>query len=61
MKKFLMITLLAALACTMSGCCSLRTPMKGKNRNNVYYFSFFGLSLESAVYGDGFVLGSSSK
>jgi len=61
MKKIMMIALLAVAALTMTGCCSLRTPATGKNRNQNYYFTFFGLSIESAVYGDGFIVNQNGK
>ncbi|MBR2510405.1 MAG: hypothetical protein IKB71_11770 [Lentisphaeria bacterium] len=57
MKKLLMLTAVAVVACTLAGCGSLRTPKKGERSKYVYYQTFFGLSLESAVYGDGFIVG----
>jgi len=56
MKKLLMLVAVAAVLATLTGCGSLRTPTSGKNSNNVYYYTFFGLSIESAAYGDGFVV-----
>ena len=55
MKKLLMVVALGAIACALSGCGSLRTPV-GKNNGKIYYNTFFGLSLDSAVQGDGFVV-----
>jgi len=56
MKKLLMLVAVAALLGTLTGCGSLRTPTSGQNSKNVYYYTFFGLSFESAVYGDGIVV-----
>ena len=56
MNKLLMLVAVAALLATLTGWGSLRTPTSGKNSNNVYYYTFFGLSIESAAYGDGFVV-----
>ena len=56
MKKMLIIALAAVAAVAFTGCGSLRTPTSGKRAKNVYYKTFFGLSLESAVYGDGLVV-----
>ena len=47
----------AALTLTVTGCCSLRTPTSGKNADKVYYHTFFGISIESAIYGDGLIVG----
>lgn len=58
MKKLFVFMAVAALLATLTGCGSLRTPTSGKNSKNVYYSTFFGLSIESAVYGDGFVVDS---
>ena len=55
MKKLLMIVALCAVAGALSGCGSLRNP-SGKHNGKIYYNTFFGLSLESAVYGDGLVV-----
>ncbi|MBO7146165.1 MAG: hypothetical protein J6W81_00265 [Lentisphaeria bacterium] len=55
MKKLLVVVAFAAIACAMSGCGSLRTPV-GENNKKIYYNTFFGLSLDSAVQGDGFVV-----
>ena len=52
----LIIALAAVAAVAFTGCGSLRTPTSGKRAKNVYYKTFFGLSLESAVYGDGLVV-----
>ncbi|MCQ2378849.1 MAG: hypothetical protein MJ016_06530 [Victivallaceae bacterium] len=56
MKKMLLAVALLSIAGFASGCGSLRTPVEGKNKNVVYYMTFFGLSLESGAYGDGFIL-----
>ncbi len=57
MKKALMFIAAVAVVAVIAGCGSLRTPTSGKNSKNVYYNTFFGLSIESAVYGDGVIVG----
>ena len=56
MKKFAVILAALLVAAIFTGCGSLRTPRNGENSKWVYYNTFFGLSLESAVYGDGLVV-----
>ena len=56
MKKLLVIAAAALLALSITGCMSSRTPKSGARSGNVYYNTFFGISLESAVYGDGLVV-----
>ena len=56
MKKLLMIAAVAVLVGALSGCGSLRTPSSGPHSKKVYYSTFFGISLESLVYGDGLVV-----
>ena len=56
MKKIIMLATGAALLFSLSGCGSLRTPSSGENANKVYYSTFFGISIESAVYGDGIIV-----
>ena len=56
MKSFLMLIAATALVVTLTGCGSLRTPSSGPNANKVYYNTFFGVSVESAVYGDGVIV-----
>ena len=56
MKKLLVLGLAAIVAVVVSGCGSLRTPTSGPRAKNVYYSTFFGLSIESAVYGDGIIV-----
>ena len=46
----------AVISLAVSGCGSARTPTSGARSNNVYYNTFFGISLEAAVYGDGLVV-----
>ncbi len=58
MKKVFMFAAAAAMLVMLAGCGSLRTPTTGKNSKNVYYNTFFGLSIESALYGDGIVVGN---
>ena len=56
MKKLLFVAAVALVACAVTGCGSMRTPKTGDRTNYVYYNTFFGISLESAVYGDGLVV-----
>jgi uncharacterized protein YceK len=55
MKKLLMLAAVAGITFALTGCGSLRTPV-GERKGKVYYNTFFGLSLDSAVQGDGFVV-----
>ncbi len=57
MKKMLMLLAAAMVVATVAGCGSLRTPKSGANSKTVWYHTFFGLSIESAVYGDGILPG----
>ena len=52
MKTLVMLAALAAVLTVLTGCGSLRT-LKGANNQKVWYNTFFGISIESAVYGDG--------
>ncbi|MBQ9787599.1 MAG: hypothetical protein IJW33_05470 [Lentisphaeria bacterium] len=56
MKKMILLAAAALMLCAVTGCGSARTPKTGANSKYTYYQTFFGLSLESAVYGDGLVL-----
>ena len=56
MKKIITLIALVATVVAMSGCSSLRTPSDGPRAGKVYYSTFMGLSIESAVYGDGFLV-----
>lgn len=56
MKKVFIAMAAALMVVAVSGCGSLRTPRKGDNTNYVWYNTFFGLSIESGVYGDGFIV-----
>lgn len=56
MKKLLFVVAAALMVCAITGCGSLRTPKSGANSKYTYYNTFFGISLESAVYGDGLIL-----
>lgn len=56
MKKLLILAIAAVAVASLNGCGSLRTPTSGARANNVYYSTFFGISLESAVYGDGLIV-----
>ena len=55
MKKFALLAAAAALVLALAGCGSLRTP-SGPNKDIVWYNTFFGISIESAVYGDGIIV-----
>ena len=55
MKKLMLVVALCAVAGIMTGCGSLRTPV-GERNGKVWYQTFFGLSLDSAVQGDGLVV-----
>ncbi len=56
MKKMMIVFAAIAVAAIFSGCTSLRTPERGKNAGKVYYNTIFGLSIESAAYGDGLIV-----
>ena len=56
MKKLVIIAAAAVVALAFTGCGSSRTPVSGPRSKNVYYNTFFGVSIESAVYGDGLVV-----
>ena len=56
MKKLLVLGLAAMVALVVSGCGSARTPTSGPRNMNVFYNTFFGISIESAVYGDGLIV-----
>lgn len=56
MKKFFMIAGAVAMLAMMTGCYSMRTPSTGERNNKVWYNTFFGISIESAVYGDGIIV-----
>jgi hypothetical protein len=59
MKKLALLGIVAALMVLATGCGSARTPTSGARSMNVFYNTFFGNSIEAAVYGDG--TGSSGK
>ncbi len=61
MKKLMLAAAFIVVAAGMTGCGSLRTPATGKNHNLNYYSTFFGLSFESAVFGDGLVVNPASN
>ena len=56
MKKLLILAVAVIAAASFSGCGSARTPLAGRRAKNVYYNTFFGISIESAVYGDGLIV-----
>jgi len=55
MKKFFLIAVAAVILASLTGCGSLRTPA-GANNGKIWYNTFFGISLDSAVQGDGFIV-----
>ena len=57
MKKCIIIAAVACVALALTGCGSMRTPTSGSRKNNVYYKTFFGISIESLVYNDGLIVG----
>ena len=61
MKKIVVFAVAALAAVVISGCGSSRTPTSGPRSKNVWYQTFFGLSIESAVYGDGLVINPIGK
>ena len=56
MKKFAVILAALLVAVAFTGCGSMRTPTSGARSKYVYYNTFFGVSIESAVYGDGLIV-----
>ena len=60
MKKLLFVAAAALMLCAVTGCGSLRTP-DGPRKDKVWYSTFFGLSVESALWGDGIIPGSVVK
>ena len=56
MKKLLIIAAAAIALGALTGCGSARTPLSGPRSKNVWYNTFFGVSIESAVYGDGLIV-----
>lgn len=56
MKKIIMVVAVVAMSMAMTGCMSLRTPAAGDRSGKVFYNTFFGISLESAIYGDGLIV-----
>ncbi len=55
MKKLVLIAAVAAMLVALTGCGSLRTPA-GANNGKIWYQTFFGISLDSAVNGDGIIV-----
>ena len=56
MKKILVLTAAVAMIGLLVGCGSARTPTSGPRAKNVYYNTFFGITIEGAVYGDGLII-----
>ena len=56
MKKLMLAAVAALMVCAITGCGSARTPLSGERSKVVWYNTFFGLSIESAVYGDGLIV-----
>jgi hypothetical protein len=61
MKKLLFAAVAALMLCAVTGCGSMRTPKSGANSKSTYYRTFFGISIESAVYGDGLIVSPMSN
>ena len=57
MKKIALVLAAVVVAVIFAGCGSARTPTAGPRNNYVWYNTFFGISIESAVYGDGLIVG----
>ena len=56
MKKFFLAIAALATLVAVTSCGSLRTPPNNARTDKVWYYTFFGISVESAVYGDGLVV-----
>ena len=56
MKKLLILAVATLAIGALTGCGSARTPLSGPRSKNTYYNTFFGISIESAVYGDGLIV-----
>ena len=56
MKKLIIFAAAAIVAIAAAGCGSARTPLDGPRSKNTYYNTFFGISIESAVYCDGLIV-----
>lgn len=56
MKKMMVLAAAALVAVAVTGCGSARTPVTGPRNMNTFYNTFFGISIESAVYGDGLIV-----
>ena len=55
MKKLALLTAITALVLTLTGCGSMRMP-SGANNGKIWYNTLFGISIESAVNGDGIIV-----
>ena len=56
MKKLAIVAFAIVMAAVVTGCGSMRTPASGARSKNVYYNTFFGVTIEGAVYGDGLII-----
>ena len=56
MKKFAVILAAVLVAVAIAGCGSMRTPTSGARSKNVYYNTFFGVTIVGAVYGVGLII-----
>ena len=56
MKKALIVLGAVLAISALSACGSARTPIEGRRAKNTYYNTFFGISIESLVYGDGLIV-----
>ncbi len=61
MKTIMLVLAIVAGSAIFTGCGSMRTPKEGPRANQTYYNTFFGLSIESALWGDGIIPGSEVK
>ena len=56
MKKFFLGLVALAALVAVTSCGSLRTPSAGEHADKVWYDTFFGISIESLVCGDGLLV-----
>lgn len=56
MKKFFLGLAALVTLVAVTSCGSLRTPSAGAHADKVWYDTFFGISIESLVCGDGLLV-----
>ncbi len=61
MKNIMLALAVVAASAILTGCGSMRTPKEGPRANQTYYNTFMGVSIESALWGDGIIPGSTVK